>query len=1233
MIHGLRRLRAGWLVMLVFLVAATPRRTAAIDATWNAGVVGNWSNPANWSSNPNIPNTAAYNVFISSGKPAINGTFSIGSLDWTGGALVGSGELTVNSDATLSGGDKKFAEATVNLNGNTTWTAGTIESVDGEGGIVNVGGAMDIQFDALWSWIATQTPTINVLAAGSITKSTSEGTAALWPEVNNAGMVHVETGGLHLAGGGLSSGQFVVDNGAQLYFSDFNEGTAAAGAETTTLDVDSEIDASDGGAVRFTNLFGNSRTDVYGTIDATVLESDPGPLGLVLFHDSASYGATTRGNFTANSGVTTFDVMSAKVVDVIVNGSMAADAEVNLVNAGSFTASGAVNVNEHGVLNVGDGPSAGLVLLDAGSEQQLIGAGEIVLRNANSAIQTTDRIMIDEDLTIRGRGQVQGGNSLAHGHNLGTLTSDTMGGTLRTTFLDNAGSIQGTGGGSVDVQNAINTGTIGVSGGGNLMTTNLDNRKTVTINGGTLTLAGPNWVNSNAAASITATNASISLQGDFTFADVGVINRTNTSLFLQGTLQNTAQTLNLDNSTGARGSWILNSGTLTRIVGGTVQTSGGARLVLRGSAGILQGVTLKSDPLFEDGSSMFVADGLTLDNVTLDLSVGGTGSAGVAFTDNGPRSILGTGQIVLGNVDNRGIDNSFGAQATIGPNIAIRGKTGRLFGGTNGILLQGSISADVPGGFVSLDNVTIAAGGVGEAKNGGTLRMAGNWDNNGTIRVMTGSTLDLLGTFDTPDLGSVIQRTGTTTVQMFGVLTNTSQTFDLHPTTGTLLLRSGAQILGGVVQSTGSSALVVSTDVGASLLSGVTLTTKLSFASGAGGVVNVTNGLTLGAMIDMATGGTSRTVSFSGTTAQLLGGSGEVVMSSGCLLRNGMTAGAVLTIGPLVTVRGEGMIDGNAFGGGGVVNQGQIRVQGTSVSMTVKQGTNAGVMVAQGGNTLGLSGPSAGETMFVQTAGQLRMETTGLITADRSIDIRGGLLGGSGTLQLLGGAAPTSFVRATSGGSIAPGSSIGTLTVDGNVVIGDGGHLAVELSGASTDLLSIVKGQFQTAAGNLDLSSTNDFLDVTKLGSLTATSYLIATYVGSLTGTFDHVTAGYSVTYDTAQKKVFLIAPPRADFDIDGDVDGNDFLIWQRGLGIGAGATRQQGDANGDGAVNAADLALWQTQLGTPAVGASGAVPEPASGWLILAAVGGVALTSRRRSGGHCLSGARDGGACCRVDV
>jgi hypothetical protein len=73
----------------------------------------------------------------------------------------------------------------------------------------------------------------------------------------------------------------------------------------------------------------------------------------------------------------------------------------------------------------------------------------------------------------------------------------------------------------------------------------------------------------------------------------------------------------------------------------------------------------------------------------------------------------------------------------------------------------------------------------------------------------------------------------------------------------------------------------------------------------------------------------------------------------------------------------------------------------------------------------------------------------------------------------------------------------------------------------------------------------------------------------------------------------------RADFDADGDVDGADFLTWQRHLGDAGGASH--GDADGDGNVTAADLVIWKQEFG-PSAARVGAVPEPSAAFLLLCA-------------------------------
>lgn len=77
---------------------------------------------------------------------------------------------------------------------------------------------------------------------------------------------------------------------------------------------------------------------------------------------------------------------------------------------------------------------------------------------------------------------------------------------------------------------------------------------------------------------------------------------------------------------------------------------------------------------------------------------------------------------------------------------------------------------------------------------------------------------------------------------------------------------------------------------------------------------------------------------------------------------------------------------------------------------------------------------------------------------------------------------------------------------------------------------------------------------------------------------------------DVTQVISYTLATPPAgtpgDFDLDTDVDGADFLLWQQGFGT---------------TYDAADLADWRANFGQPAAAAAvGAVPEPGSALLAL---------------------------------
>ena len=87
---------------------------------------------------------------------------------------------------------------------------------------------------------------------------------------------------------------------------------------------------------------------------------------------------------------------------------------------------------------------------------------------------------------------------------------------------------------------------------------------------------------------------------------------------------------------------------------------------------------------------------------------------------------------------------------------------------------------------------------------------------------------------------------------------------------------------------------------------------------------------------------------------------------------------------------------------------------------------------------------------------------------------------------------------------------------------------------------------------------------------------------------------------------------PSADFDNDGDVDGADFLAWQRGFGT-ASPTPAEGDADFDADVDAADLGIWQTNYGsgTPLLAAAVSEPSPVASAALIDAAIALSIESR----------------------
>ncbi len=141
------------------------------------------------------------------------------------------------------------------------------------------------------------------------------------------------------------------------------------------------------------------------------------------------------------------------------------------------------------------------------------------------------------------------------------------------------------------------------------------------------------------------------------------------------------------------------------------------------------------------------------------------------------------------------------------------------------------------------------------------------------------------------------------------------------------------------------------------------------------------------------------------------------------------------------------------------------------------------------------------------------------------------------------------------------------------------------------------------------------FTPTSKLTLINATALQLlgdfgsVTFLGGTTATLHYDRPNGDVYLDSFQS-----ATIGGDFNGDRNVDGDDLLIWQRGLGITGTATVAQGDADGNHTVNANDLAIWRLNYGPHSVATGAPVPEPGSCLLALLGTSAAGASARRGS-------------------
>ena len=206
--------------------------------------------------------------------------------------------------------------------------------------------------------------------------------------------------------------------------------------------------------------------------------------------------------------------------------------------------------------------------------------------------------------------------------------------------------------------------------------------------------------------------------------------------------------------------------------------------------------------------------------------------------------------------------------------------------------------------------------------------------------------------------------------------------------------------------------------------------------------------------------------------------------------------------------------------------------------------------------------------------------------------------------------------------------TIATRNLTGELWVEAEGTLAIAL-----DAPFNVSGDAELA-GTLEIN-TGQGAEPTTRGT---TNDLVLMTAGSLIGTFDDIrfdgvtltpgTQAYTgtngdgedglfrtVTYNGNQIQVENYFALPGDANGDGNVDGQDFVIWNTNK-FTLGNDWTDGDFDGDGIVNGQDFVIWNSAKFTSVDNRSNllSVPEPTSGPLVFSALLLIALSVRRRA-------------------
>jgi hypothetical protein len=784
----------------------------------------------------------------------------------------------------------------------------------------------------------------------------------------------------------------------------------------------------------------------------------------------------------------------------------------------------------------------------------------------------TSTITLTSGLTVNGLLDFNAGGVLNLPSGVGLSGTGTV-------QADSGGAIITSGGGTFTIgpsmlaQTKIAGGEFQMTPGLDLGNTSspFDNQGTVNCAAGFITLNGSSF--SNEGSISVATGGTVSFNAPFnSIASLGKISATGTGTFdIAGTFNNTGQTFNVDNT--LPGNWQF-GGT---IKGGTIQTGDGKSLTvsfplsLSGSA-ILDGVTINgtlnvegplkvqnSTPLAGTGT-IYLSNSLTSNDSSLEIG------SGLTVDDIGPG---------LNVDDNRGVSSYLGTPAQLGDVSRPTVNQGTVIADDSYLDISGSTFSNtgmiksINGGILGI-NADFHLSDLGTFVNQGSISIDGTLENagqtltissttggyqlqgtvrGGTIQTLGGNSLlipaNATGTFDNVQLNGDVYSVGSIQIPT-GESLSGSATITFPSTsefagvqgTGGLTIQSGITIHSqgyiinvGVPASPTTNFGTIDSD-GSDAITGFLGTTLNNQ-----GTLEATNGGVLGIQ-----GSDPSTGTYTMAEVGKIVNNGGLVVYFGTLDNTGQTfvvnstTGATellgtLKNGTLSTAPGSELAIDNF--GTDFINVGGARLDPILDNVVFNGATvdlysrNFPLTCTQPLTGTGLVELNIGTLLFTCPTSTIGSGIT--VTGQQDVTI------GDSTRPLL-----NQGVLDPGAGATIIGTTItnqGTIHLHGQYDIVMQGNFQ---AGANSTMDAQIAPPFNpgyagdlylTVKGNLDLSGSNDYLNLTAdplSPPALNTPYLFATYTGTLTGKFANVTPGFTLDYSTPGEIFVTVVPEPA---------------------------------------------------------------------------------------------------------